>query len=141
MCKNTVVKKAMSAVKKIPQLKNFDPAENEAEKTLLDLLPKELRDLQKNISGKLAYIFTNADATEIITLVESGSEIALARENWVATHDIIIPEGATYLCPTQFRPFQALNIHFRIRQGMINLPAASRLCEKGKKKLQKLTLN
>jgi len=52
---------------------NFDSIDED--KTLVDLLPQEVLDIQKICSGKLARICTNADAAEIITQVESISQI------------------------------------------------------------------
>jgi len=54
---------------------NFDSIDED--KTLVDLLPQEVLDIQKICSGKLARIFTNADAAEIITQVESITDIFL----------------------------------------------------------------
>jgi len=98
---------------------NFDSIDED--KTLVDLLPQEVLDTKDMLWKASSYIYKCRCRRDNYTGWINITDTFFANENWVATHDTILPEGTTDLDRGSSYLFSALNIRFAIWQRVINL--------------------
>jgi len=85
------------------------------------------------INGNIGFVFCHGDMDEIREVVTSNKVPAGAKAGVIAPIDVMLPAGPTGLDPSQTNFFQTLNIPTKIVKGAIELTAAQKVCEAGKK--------
>jgi len=80
-----------------------------------------------------ALLFTNADISEITTVLQRYRKQAPARVGAVAPCDVIVPAGNTGMEPTMTGFFQALNIATKISKGTVEIVTDKKVLSLGEK--------
>jgi len=80
-----------------------------------------------------ALLFTNADISEITTVLQRYRKQAPARVGAVAPCDVIVPAGNTGMEPTMTNFFQALNIATKISKGTVEIVNDKKVLSLGEK--------
>jgi len=80
-----------------------------------------------------ALLFTNADISEITTVLQRYRKQAPARVGAIAPCDVIVPAGNTGMEPTMTGFFQALNIATKISKGTVEIVTEKKVLSIGEK--------
>jgi len=78
-------------------------------------------------------LFTNADISEITTVLQRYRKQAPARVGAIAPCDVIVPAGNTGMEPTMTGFFQALNIATKISKGTVEIVTDKKVLSLGEK--------
>jgi len=107
--------------KKTLQAKIVDNRASRADASNNDqLLQKKCEELGL-LTGNTGLLFTNAEVSEISSILDRYRVQAPARVGAIAPCDVIIPAGNTGMEPTQTSFFQALNIPTKITKGTVEI--------------------
>jgi large subunit ribosomal protein LP0 len=100
-------------------------------------------DLNKTLKKKLvdegiltlnrAMLFTNADVSKVVEVLERYRVQAPARVGAIAPVEVVIPAGNTGLEPTMTNFFQALNIATKISKGTVEIMSDKKVLSVGDK--------
>jgi large subunit ribosomal protein LP0 len=85
------------------------------------------------LTGNTALLFTNAEVSEIATVLDSHRIQAPARVGAIAPCDVVVPAGNTGMEPTATSFFQALNIPTKISKGTVEIISDKKVLSEGDK--------
>lgn len=86
-----------------------------------------------HIVGNVAIIFTDADLSDLKSLIEKYVVAAPAKVGSIAPKDVIVPAGGTGMDPSQTSFFQALGVATKINKGTIEIVNDIHLVKVGEK--------
>lgn len=93
---------------------------------------ENLHRLSKRLVGQCGLLFTNRSKQDVTDFFDSFSAPDFARSGFVATEDVILPEGALPDFPHSLEPhLRQLGMPTSLQRGVITLVKEYTVCKKG----------